>query len=225
MMLAFGCCLAPTTWAQQLRTSPAFIFLTGEPGARALLRVSTEGTRGIFVDAQLHERLPDGTLLDPVPDPSAEGIALVPPQTYLQEGEGKAVYLEWQGARLEAGRVFVLFFDQIEPRQRSHGVDLQVSLGTVIVVNPPAVPAEPASMSLEKQEGGFAAINPGSRVHVIGRGTLVATDASGAVCTLGGDALLATNADTYVYPHSIRRFFTDDPCIAGAVSLTWRQDG
>lgn len=223
-MLAFGCCWAPAISAQQLRTSPTFIFLTGEPGARALLRVSTEGTQGIFVDAQLHERLADGTLLDPVPDPSAEGIVLVPPQTYLREGEGRAIHLEWQGAPIRAGRVFVLFFDQIEPRQQSQGVDLQVSLGTVIVVNPPAAPAEPASMSLEKQEGGFAAVNPGSRVHVIGRGTLVATDAAGSVCTLGGDALLATNADTYVYPQTSRRFFTDDPCIAGAVSLTWRQD-
>jgi len=211
--------------AQQLRTSPTFIFMTGEPGERALLRVSAERTQGIFVDAQLHERLPDGTLLDPIPDPSAEGIVLVPPQTYLREGEGRAIYLEWQGAPIQAGRAFVLFFDQIEPRPRAQGVDLQVSLGTVIVVNPPAAAGEPASMSLEKQEGGFVAINPGNRIHVIGRGILVATDAAGAVCSLSGEALLATNPDTYVYPQASRRFFSDDPCIAGAVSLTWRLDG
>lgn len=206
--------------AQQMRVSPSVLFLTGETDERALLRVSTDTPDGLFVDAQLYERSSDGLLVQIAS--GFEEIALAPPQAFVPAGTGQSIYLQWRGATVREGRVFALFLDQIDPVRRADGVVVQVSLGTVIVVNPPQLPDQSVTLLFKKEESGFSVINTGPGVHVIGRGKIVATDAAGAVCVVTGESLLRSNTDTYVYPESRRHFVTNEPCIAGAARLSWR---
>ena len=219
VFLALGAGLAT---AQQMRASPTFVFLKGETGSRATLQVTSDTEEGLFVDGQLLERDAQG-VLEPVASSEWEqSLALVPPQVILNKGQSRSIFLQWQGPVLREGKVFVLFFDQIDPRLKEGGVALQVSLGTIIVINPPGEVPVQDSVSLEKRTGGFDVINQSNHVLVIGRGRVLGFGKNGETCQLLSNDLLQSDSDTYVYPNNSRRFLSNHPCVLQSETLSWQ---
>jgi hypothetical protein len=200
--------------------------MVGERGQRAAFTLSNGILNSTFFEARFFEFRPTGELI-----PATPPIAMVPPQGFLAAGGHQRLEMEWRGDAPTAGKVYMLFFDELPlslDRTQSEGIRILLSLGAAVLVNPTGQDSAITATDIRQEGAGvwsFAFTNPGQRVIVLGRGRLEIARNEGSPTHIDGAALLTENRMTYLFPGETRRFSIRQDALSTDSVIRWQPAG